>query len=307
MDGLLVIDKPAGPTSHDVVARVRRVLRERRVGHTGTLDPMATGVLPLVIGRATRLAQFMSGSGKSYRAVIRLGVRTDSGDAEGEPIGPPWEGPLPAAAAIDAALDAFRGSILQQPPAFSAKKVHGRRSYALARAQKGRHEPGGPAAAPKAVPVTVHRLVLAAFEGDRATVEIDCSAGFYVRALADELGRQLGVGAHVAELRRTRHGEFTLSHAVPLDELEADPDRAAAKLLPLRALLTSFDAVTLTPAGVEATLHGRELPPSAWMSAGRQVPTASSILRLLSPEGELVGIARPSNAAGFLHPFVVLR
>ena len=133
MDGLLVIDKPAGPTSHDVVARVRRLLGERRVGHTGTLDPMATGVLPIVVGRATRLARFLSAATKRYEAVIRLGIDTDSYDATGVPVGAPYEGPWPARAAVERALDTFRGTYAQQPPAFSAKKIAGQRSYHLAR------------------------------------------------------------------------------------------------------------------------------------------------------------------------------
>jgi predicted methyltransferase len=133
MDGLLIIDKPPGPTSHDVVARVRRALGERRIGHTGTLDPAATGVLPLVLGRATRLARFLSASDKSYEAVVRLGVATDTQDAEGAASGPRYEGPLPSHAMIDRALDSFRGTFLQQPPAFSAKKIDGERSYRTAR------------------------------------------------------------------------------------------------------------------------------------------------------------------------------
>src|SRR5437762_10622266 len=135
MDGLLVIDKPAGPTSHDVVVRIRRVLGERRVGHTGTLDPAATGVLPLVLGRATRLARFLSAGEKSYEAVVRLGIATDTQDAEGVATGAAHAGPFPARQAIDSALDAFRGTFLQQPPAYSAKKIDGRRSYRLARAR----------------------------------------------------------------------------------------------------------------------------------------------------------------------------
>ena len=134
MDGLLIVDKPAGPTSHEVVARVRRALNERRIGHTGMLDPAATGVLPLVLGRATRLARFLSASDKAYDAVFRLGVATDTNDAEGTPAGPSYQGPLPSSEAIDRALDAFRGTFLQQPPAYSAKKIDGRRSYRIARA-----------------------------------------------------------------------------------------------------------------------------------------------------------------------------
>src|SRR5688572_13593351 len=134
MDGLLIIDKPSGPTSHDVVARVRRALGERRIGHTGTLDPAATGVLPLVLGRATRLARFLSASDKSYEAVVRLGVGTDTQDAAGAPSGPSYRGALPSREAIDRALDAFRGTFVQQPPAYSAKKIAGHRSYKIARA-----------------------------------------------------------------------------------------------------------------------------------------------------------------------------
>src|SRR5262249_12597763 len=133
MDGVLIIDKPAGPTSHDVVARVRRAIGERRIGHTGTLDPAATGVLPLVMGRATRLARFMSGADKSYDAVVRLGFRTDTADADGEPIGPVHKGLFPTRKEIDRAPAPFRGTFGQQPPAFSAKKIGGVRSYPLAR------------------------------------------------------------------------------------------------------------------------------------------------------------------------------
>ncbi len=151
MDGLLVVDKPAGPTSHEVVARVRRALGERRIGHTGTLDPAATGVLPLVLGRATRLARFLSSSEKSYDAVLRLGVATDTNDAQGTPAGAPYQGPLPSREAIDRALDRFRGAFLQQPPAYSAKKIDGERSYRLARAASRQLSSTG-AGAPPGVP-----------------------------------------------------------------------------------------------------------------------------------------------------------
>ena len=136
MDGLLIVDKPSGPTSHDVVARMRRALRETRIGHTGTLDPMATGVLLLVVGKATRLAKFLSASDKSYDAVVRFGFATDTADAQGQPLGPVSDRAMPSREAIDAALDAFRGTFMQQPPAFSAKKIDGQRSYKLARAAR---------------------------------------------------------------------------------------------------------------------------------------------------------------------------
>src|SRR5262245_56146341 len=162
MDGLLIIDKPPGPTSHDVVARLRRVLGERRIGHTGTLDPAATGVLALVVGRATRLARFLTPGDKEYDAVIRLGSSTDTADAEGATIGDAYAGPWPDRDAIDAALDAFRGSFLQRPPVFSAKKVSGQRSYRLARAQQT-----APDHVPAAVPVTAHAVEIVDVDADR--------------------------------------------------------------------------------------------------------------------------------------------
>src|SRR5919197_1069242 len=208
MDGLLLVDKPAGPTSHDVVERMRIALGERRIGHTGTLDPAATGLLPLVLGRATRLARFLSSCDKGYEAAVRLGLNTSSGDADGDPIGPSYDGALPSREAIEQALDAFRGTLAQQPPAFSAKRIGGRRCYDLA--GRGRLHPGeGPVAVqPAPVTVIVHRIDLASYDGDTVTLTLDCSAGFYVRSLASDLGRQLGTGAHLTRLRRTRSGSF---------------------------------------------------------------------------------------------------
>src|SRR5665213_2557754 len=195
MDGLLIIDKPAGPTSHDVVARMRRVLGERRIGHTGTLDPGASGVLPLVIGRATRLAKFLSGGRKTYEAIVRFGVATDTYDADGTQVGARSTEPPPSHDAIERALDDFRGTFTQQPPAYSAKKIDGERSYKAARADRP--------TLPDPVSVTVHRLEFVRLDGDEATLRVDCSAGFYVRSLAHDLGIRLGVGAHLSALRRT--------------------------------------------------------------------------------------------------------
>ena len=299
MDGLLVVDKPAGPTSHDIVARVRRALDEPRVGHTGTLDPAATGVLALVLGRATRLAQFLSGTTKSYEAVVRFGFATDTGDAQGRTLDRAGSAPMPSRDAIDAALDAFRGTFLQQPPAFSAKKIDGKRSHKLARARQSSAPP-----LPAPAPVTVHRLDIVRCEADRVTLTLDCSAGFYVRSLAHDLGERLGVGAHLAALRRTRVGDFTVDGALPLEAIERRPVQAAAAVLPMAAMLPRLPEFTLTPDGVRRAINGCELGPGD----GAQSPLLDpeSPVRLLDRAGVLVGIARTGNRPGFLHPSVIV-
>ena len=298
MDGLLVIDKPAGPTSHDVVARMRRVLGERRIGHTGTLDPNASGVLPLVIGRATRLAKFLSGGNKTYEAVVRFGIATDSYDAEGTPVGAPWTGPSPARGAIEAALADFRGTFMQQPPAYSAKKIDGERSYKAARAARS-GDPARPALpALPAVSVTVHGLELLSIEAEEVTLRVECSAGFYVRSLAHDLGARLGTGAHLAALRRTVSAGFTLEEAIPLEFAERSRDDAVEAVLPMERMLPQFSAVVLTDDGVLRALHGRDISTSE---------TVSGPVRLVDQLGQLVAIAEPTGVPGVLHPAVVLR
>ncbi len=368
MDGLLVVDKPSGPTSHDVVARVRRALRERRVGHTGTLDPAATGVLPLVVGRATRLAQFLSGSDKSYEAVIRFGFSTDTGDAQGRALGIQRAIECPSRGAIDAALDAFRGEFLQQPPAFSAKKIDGKRSHELARArargdarlkpspsstispppslgEAGSPDPPSLATAspsfgaaglrdlPDPVSVTTYAIDILSTDGDTVTLRVDCSAGFYIRSLAHDLGERLGIGGHLVALRRTRSGTLTLADAVALDAVEREPALAAGRVIPLADMLPGLAPVVLTSDGVRKAIHGRELGPADCVSGfatrdseparrsdsriptpDSRIPTSDSriptpesrLYRLLDPSGQLVAIARPASAAGLLHPSVVL-
>lgn len=334
MDGLLVVDKPAGPTSHDVVARVRRALGERRIGHTGTLDPAATGVLALVLGRATRLAQFLSGSEKSYEAVVRLGFSTDTADAQGRAMGAAIDATLPGREAIDAALDAFRGTFLQQPPAFSAKKIDGKRSYKLARARhragsdpvcasttgsdplvgscKG-SDPVAVSAVPAPATVTANAITIVAVEGDLVTLAVDCSAGFYVRSLAHDLGERLGVGGHIVALRRTRSGDFLLADAIDLDAIERRPASAAARVIPLAGILPRLAPVVLTQDGVHKAIHGRELGPMDCVSGFRAHETGSQIqspesrlYRLLDEAGALVAIARPASRPAVLHPSVVL-
>jgi tRNA pseudouridine55 synthase len=314
MDGLLLIDKPA-PTSHDVVARMRRALRETRIGHTGTLDPAATGVLALVLGRATRLAQFLSASDKSYDAVVRLGFSTDTADARGRATGPVRQGPFPAREAIDAALDAFRGTFLQQPPAFSAKRIDGTRSHKLARARarapaqvsntvadRPQASDTAVAALPAPARVTAHAIEILGIDGDLVTLRVDCSAGFYVRSLAHDLGERLGTGAHLASLRRTRSGALTLSQALDLDIAERDPRRAEAAIIPLADMLPELTAVVLNSEGVVRAVHGRELGPGDWAGAVSGI----GIIRLLDLAGRLVGIAVPAATPGLLHPSIVL-
>jgi tRNA pseudouridine55 synthase len=308
MDGLLVVDKPVGPTSHDVVARVRRVLGERRVGHTGTLDPMASGVLPLVVGRATRLARFLSATDKVYEATIRLGVATDSGDSAGIAVGSAWKGPYPSREAIDRALDGFRGTFLQQPPAFSAKRIEGTRSYRLARnlrrqAPRDDRRP----AVPAPVQVTTRAIEVLRSEDDLVTLRVECSAGFYVRSLAHDLGAALGTGAHLAKLCRTRSGDYLLTDAVALAALETDPGRAAAALVPLSRMLPAWPALTLTPGGLAFAASGRDLGPGE-IAGGpfSRAAVRGSRVRLLSPDGALVALAEPASTPGLLHPSVVL-
>ena len=232
MNGVLVIDKPAGPTSHDVVAVVRRAIGLTRVGHTGTLDPLATGVLPLVIGSATRLASFMSGADKEYVARIRIGAATETYDAEtaGSRV-TQAEARCPTLAAVSAlteaavaeAVSTFAGRYLQTPPPYSAKKVGGTPAYKLARQ--------GKPVDVKPVEVTVTEIELRSYADGLAEVRLVCSSGFYVRSLAHDLGQRLGCGAHLEGLQRTRAGAFRLEEAVPLGDLVAGGPAVARRTL----------------------------------------------------------------------------
>lgn len=300
MDGLLIIDKPEGPTSHDVVARVRRLFTLSRVGHTGTLDPLASGVLPLVLGRATRLARFLTQDRKRYEALVSLGQATDTYDRQGSPVGPATTVSV-TRADIERALARFRGTIAQTPPAYSAKKIGGEAAHRLARR--------GEAVTPAAVQVHVARLDLLAIDAAAATVTLDveCSAGFYVRSLAHDLGVVLGCGAHLAALRRTASGEWTLDRAVPLDVCERDPASALARIVPMSGLLTWMAAARLTEAGVSRVRHGQPVRPADLVSPADAGD--AGFVRLLGPDGALLALASPmadGAAAGFLHPALVL-
>jgi tRNA pseudouridine55 synthase len=311
MDGLLIIDKPVGPTSHDVVARLRRTLREGRIGHTGTLDPAASGLLALVLGRATRLARFIACAEKRYVTVVRLGIETDTYDAEGTPVASHRArsdagGALCSRDEIDRALDAFRGTFHQRPPVFSAKKIGGTRSYKLARAN-GQRQSGRPLSseipAPAPVPVTAHAIDILDCTADTVTLSVVCSAGFYIRSLAHDVGEALGVGAHVLQLRRTRTGDLDVADALPLALAEADPDRAAGAIVPLARMLPELGAAVLTETGARHAAQGRNLGAG---DVAERLGAATGSIRLIDPGGMLVGIAEAVADSGLLHPSVIL-
>lgn len=298
-DGVLVVDKPQGPTSHDVVALARRALGVSRIGHTGTLDPMATGVLPLVVGRATRLAQFLTAGDKDYDATVAFGRTTDTYDALGKVV--TTSADRPTRQQLETALATFRGTVEQTPPAYSAKNIDGERSYELARKAKA----GATALLPRSVTVTARRLDIVSFDGDTVGLRMSVTAGFYVRSLAHDLGAALGVGAVLAALRRTRSGEFGLDGAVPLaDVLQASREALAGRLVPFDGLLADLPAVRLRgPGQVERVKNGLEVAPEDLVAPVSPLP---GLVRLLGPDGALVGLAKPGKTPGFLHAAVVL-
>lgn len=278
MSGILPIDKPSGPTSFEVVRRVRELLRVKKAGHTGTLDPMATGVLPVCLGEATKLAGFISEGVKAYEAVVRLGQRTDTLDAQGTVLA---EAPVPPLTreGIEAVLGSFRGTFLQTPPMFSAVKVAGRRLYELARAGEVVHrEPRE---------VTVFELSLRDFSAAEIQLRVRCSKGFFVRSLADDLGKALGCGAHLRALRRTLSGPFTLEQAIALDRLAAlEGDRALLlceverRLVPLERALAELPEVRVSPADAQRVSHG--VPIEAALAGSNPVRVVSALGKLLA-------------------------
>lgn len=288
MNGLLVIDKPGGWTSHDVVARVRRITGERSVGHLGTLDPMATGVLPLVLGKWTRLAQFYLNAEKEYDGTIRFGFATDTYDAKGERVGEESD-PQFSEAELQGVVEGFRGSIRQMPPPFSAKKIKGVPAYKLARQEKPVElEP---------VEVRVMELEVGPVKDGVAEFRAEVSSGTYVRSLAHDIGQKLVCGAHLSSLRRTRHAEFDIADAVTLEKLEAAGDSLPQYLLSARGVLPKMPAVMATEEQLTKVRHGN---PVNLMEL-----TRAPEVKVLGPGGELAAIAR--RVAGTLfQPKIVL-
>lgn len=299
LDGLLIVNKPVGPTSHDVVACARRALGTSKVGHTGTLDPAASGVLVLVLGRATRLAQFLASDEKEYRATVRFGRTTDTYDAAGTVTSE--SGRMPEGEALVAALDAFRGTFEQTPPPHSAKKIGGVRAYALARQKVD--------VRPRAVTVTVPRLELVRVDPPLAELQVTCSAGFYVRSLAHDLGARVGTGGLLEALVRVRAGRFTLADALPFEALTPDgPEQAAPRVQPMEALLTHLPSAALTEAGVRRLRQGQDVGPAHMLTApSGQEPTPGALpTALYDDHGRLVGVGHATGVPGFLHGTVVL-
>lgn len=278
-NGVLPVDKPTGPTSHDVVAVARRALGERRIGHTGTLDPFASGLLLLCLGPATRLAEYLTGLPKSYQATMRLGVVTDTDDIEGVTVRADERWPTVTREMLATEMADRVGDQLQLPPLFSAKRVAGERAYAAARA--GRSVPMEP------VPVRISRLEVTRFSPPKVDFEVDCSSGTYIRSIARDLGEALGVGAHLTALRRTRIGSWSVESAVPVDALGHLPTVEAAVRTPTAAV-SHLPAAVLGADEMARVANGGAIP--------REGPLPGGPIALLAPDGSLAAIGEAEGA-----------
>jgi tRNA pseudouridine55 synthase len=293
MNGVIVVDKPQGWTSHDVVNKLRRIANTRKIGHLGTLDPMATGVLPLVIDRATRMAQFFTKNQKTYEGVIRFGWTTDSYDADGEPTSPPSD-PVLSAEEIEAALARFRGTFAQTPPPISAKKIGGRPAYIAARKNQ-------PVDIPP-VEVTVDELTVLSIQGHEAAVRVQCSAGTYLRSIAHDAGQVLGCGAFLKSLRRIQSGPFTIAQARTLEQLQelGGAGRLPEALVPAAELLPEFPCEIVDQLTEAQIRQGRDFRVSPFRSRGD-----SRYVKALSRGGELIAIGEV-RLPNLYHPVLVL-
>jgi len=293
LDGVIVVDKPEGWTSHDVVNKVRKIARTKKVGHLGTLDPIATGVLPLVMERATRLAQFYTRSDKIYEGVVRFGWATTTYDRAGDVVGDKTEIALNPEE-LERRLEPFRGEILQTPPAVSAKKVEGHRAYDLARRN----------VEVELEPVEVHVYELAVLEvnGSDAKLRAHCSGGTYMRSIAHDLGQAMGCGAHLHELRRIASGEFELDQARTLEQLStlAAEERLVDAIIPASKLLPGFPAVFVDDVTAAQIRHGRNFPASPFRSQ-----PAAKYVKAVTRTGEMVAVGE-AVLPNLYHPVVVL-
>jgi len=293
VDGVIIVDKAREWTSHDVVNKMRRLAGTRKIGHLGTLDPGATGVLPLVIGRATRLAQFFTRNDKTYEGVIHFGYSTDSYDMDGEAISPETPVTLERGA-LEALFDRFRGPLLQTPPPVSAKKIAGRPAYELARK--------GQPVELKPVSVEVYDLQIVAIEGREVAIRMHCSAGTYVRSIAHDAGQALGCGAFLKSLRRTASGDFKIEQARTLDELAvlAQEERLGEALIPAAQLLPGFPAELVDAITVGQIRNGRDFRVSPF-----QTREGTRYVKAVTPQGELIAIGEV-RLPHMYHPVLVL-
>ena len=302
VNGVLVMDKPAGITSHDVVARVRKILHQRQVGHFGTLDPFATGVLPVSVGKATRFAQFYLKSRKAYAGAIRFGFSTDTYDATGEPTSEAVPVALEASV-LEAHFRQFTGQLLQTPPPYSAKRVGGVRAYELAR----QHKPVNLTP----VEVEIYALELLRFEGEQVEFAVECSGGTYVRSLAHDLGQKLGCGAHLAGLRRTAVAEFTENRAVTLERLQeaVEQNKLESCIVRLEALLPDCPELVVRGREETSVRHGHAFELAQALRPGRGgapgLAPVANLLKILGAERRLIAVARHVSGAVY-HPNLVL-
>ena len=305
MDGILIIDKQEGPTSHDVVNRVRRILKTKKVGHTGTLDPFATGVLVLLVGKATRLAQFLDKDEKEYEAVVRFGFETDTGDKTGRRIaecGLRNEELFDRLADIEwnDVLSNFRGELQQVPPMYSAKKIDGKKLYEHARK--------GVEIERKRISVNISKLEILSeppssaggevSKTDAIKLRVRCSAGTYIRTLAEDIGRSVRTGAHLTELRRTRAGKFEIANAVTLEKLEtADPERL---LRSMNEAVAHLPALILDKDRVERTRNGLST------SVGRDDVEEGAAVKMLDADGNIIAVGIYNASESRVRPKIVL-
>ncbi|MGC2237074.1 MAG: tRNA pseudouridine(55) synthase TruB [Pyrinomonadaceae bacterium] len=298
MNGFLIIDKPEGFTSHDVVARCRRILRTKRIGHTGTLDPFATGVMVIMVGRATRLARFLDKDAKEYEAMVRFGSETDTGDRTGELRITNYELRDVSIEEIENILPEFRGKIEQTPPMYSAKKVEGKKLYELARK--------GIEIERKPVNITIYELEVQSskfkVQSSDVSIRVLCSAGTYIRTLAEDIGRKLKTGAHLAELRRTRAGKFDLSKVVTLEKLEeiVIDNRLDDALISMNEAISHLPKVVLSESDIKKTQSGIKLKfESVEIEENQPV-------RMIDEKENLIAVGFYNAAEKFVQPKIVL-
>ena len=307
MDGLILVHKPQNFTSHDVVKNIRKTLKARKVGHFGTLDPLATGLLPVALGKATRLFPLFLDTAKTYKGKIRLGFSTDTYDSEGKPTSK-IASKLPKEKIIRAAAKEFKGEITQISPAYSAKKFKGKPSYTLARQNKEielKHNK-----------VFIYRFYIENYTPPFIDFEATCSSGTYIRSLAHDLGQKLKCGAHLVQLIRTNVGNYSIKHSYTLDEIARSYRKGHAKkmLLPLESLLPELPRVVLKKARALSVQDGCSIP-SDWVLKiipGEKIKSKKrdkkkTVFRIFSAEGELLAFAREERENGILHPFLVIK